>query len=109
MTGVVDVFDILRPVPSRGSLHVHLAPLDWEERSSIATLCGRAIERGRTANSFARYGCLSCARRAVGAGITGFRETPRMVVNLARFIDERPLMATRDSRADERRNRSQST
>jgi hypothetical protein len=109
VTGVVDVFDILRPVLSRGSLHVHLAPLDWEERSNIATLCGRAIERGRTSMSFARSGCLSCARRAVGAGITGFRETPHLVVNLDRFIDDRPFLAQRTARRHETRKRSRST
>ena len=95
MTDVVDVFDILRPVLIRGDSSVHLAPLDWEVRKHIDTLCGRMIDRAAPRATFERDGCLACARRAVGTGISGFRQAPRVVVNLVRFIDDRGLQATR--------------
>ena len=92
---VVDVFDILRPVLIKADRTVHLAPLNWEQRRDIDTLCGRGIDRASLRTTFERDGCMACARRAVGTGIAGFRESPRVVVNLLRFIDDRGLQATR--------------
>jgi len=95
VTDVVDVFDILRPVLVRGDAGVHLAPLDWAERKDIDTLCGLPIARASLRATFERDGCLTCARRAVGTGISAFREGPRVVVNLMRFVDDRGLQAPR--------------
>lgn len=109
MSGVVDVFDILRPVLSQEKSMVHLAPLDWPERRDITTLCGRAINGAPTSATFAKSGCPACARRAVEAGITAVRERPRLVVNLTRFIDDHPSPPQREGRPFQARRRSGST
>lgn len=87
MNGVVDLFDVLRPVRAEGGAGVHLAPNDWDQ-SWDATLCGLRVA-GLAAEPIQVSGCLRCAVRAVGSGIYGVRESDSAVVNLARFIDSR--------------------